>query len=141
MRRFAAATLLLLALEACLGDPVGPHGRLTVRAVSSDSLQGAPGRPLPPIALQVVDGEGRPVGGASVAWSVVAGQGRVDQPGEITDAHGVVSAQWVLGTKAGEPQRLVAHVRVGDHLAEASLSAVPVAVEVAAVQFLAETSE
>src|SRR5712691_8133075 len=130
MRRFAAATLLLLALEACLGDPVGPHGRLTVRAVSSDSLQGAPGRPLPPIALQVLDGEGRPVGGASVAWSVVAGQGRVDQPGEITDAHGVVSAQWVWVNEAGAAQREVAHVGVGDLPAEASFSAGPLAVEV-----------
>ena len=141
MRRLAAAVPLILWLGACLGDPVGPLGLLTVQVVGLDSLQGAPGRPLPQLAVRVVDGAGRSLAGASVAWSVVAGGGRVDSSGDVTDAAGVVRAQWVLGTKAGDPQRLQARVRVAGHTGEAAFSAIAVPIEVNSVEFLAETTE
>src|SRR5205807_1681140 len=99
----------LLCLIGCLGDPVGPRGVLVVRRLSPvDSiLVGAPGRPLPiRIAFQAVDGAGRQVPAAAVQWTVAGTNGRVEGASAVTDAAGVLSAVWVLGTRATEAQGL-----------------------------------
>src|SRR5256885_3758011 len=87
----------LLCLIGCLGDPVGPRGVLVVRRLSPvDSvLVGAPGRPLPvPITFQAIDGAGRPVPAASVQWTVIGTNGRLEQSSSVTDVSGQMSAVW-----------------------------------------------
>ncbi len=138
--RWPSLVTTLLCLLGCLGDPLGPGGTLIVRRLSpSDSiLVGAPGRPLPaPIVFQAVDGGGRPVPAATVVWTVVGTNGRVEQATGITDARGVVSAIWVLGTKAAETQGLSLDVAVGRHTAQISVRAVGKPVEVSSVAFTA----
>ncbi len=145
MRPFRWPTLVgtLLCLIGCLGDPVGPGGVLVVRRLSPvDSiLAGAPGRPLPiPIAFQAVDGNGRPVPAAAVEWTVVGTNGRVEKASAVTDAAGLLSAVWVLGTRATEAQGLGVRVEAGKHTAVAGLSATAKPVEVSSIAFRQDTT-
>ena len=133
----------LLCLIGCLGDPVGPGSVLVVRRLSPvDSiLVGAPGRPLPmPITFQAVDGAGRPVPGASVQWTVVGTNGRVEQSSNVTDATGLLSAVWVLGTRASDPQGLSVRVAAGNHEAVATLRATAKPVEASSIAFRQDTT-
>src|SRR2546430_6509088 len=116
----------LLCLIGCLGDPVGPGGVLVVRRLSRvDSiLVGAPGSPLPiTIAFQAVDGNGRPVPAAAVEWTVVGTNARVEESSGVTNAAGLLSAVWVLGTRATEAQGLGVRVEAGKQKAADTLSA------------------
>ena len=133
-----AATLVCLI--GCLGDPVGPRGTLVVRRLSPlDSvLVGAPGRPLATaITFEAVDGDGRPVPGAVVVWTVAGTNGRLDEAAGATDSRGQARALWVLGTKASEGQQLTAQVAVGKHRASATVSAIAQPVEVRSIAFSA----
>src|SRR5437763_4992901 len=133
----------LLCLIGCLGDPVGPGGVLVVRRLSPvDSvLVGAPGRPLPiTIAFQAVDGAGRPVAAAPVQWTVVGTNGRVEQASSVTDALGLLSAVWVLGTRASEPQGLGVRVAAGKHTVAVALSAIAKPADVSSIAFLQDTT-
>ena len=109
---------------------------------SRDSvLVGAPGRALiNPIALRAVDGNGRPVVGATVVWSLVGRDARVEHADNVTAPDGRFEATWVLGTDASEQQRLIAKVQTGEHAGTATLTAVARPVEVAAVSFVSETT-
>jgi len=116
---------------------------LVVRRLSPvDSiLAGAPGRPLPiPIAFQAVDGNGRPVPAAAVEWTVVGTNGRVEKASAVTDAAGLLSAVWVLGTRATEAQGLGVRVEAGKHTAVAGLSATAKPVEVSSIAFRQDTT-
>jgi hypothetical protein len=133
-----AATLLCLI--GCLGDPVGPRGILLVRPLSPlDSvLVGAPGRALPtPVAFEAVDGEGRPVPGGTVSWTVAGTNGRVDQASSVTNSAGQFSAVWVLGTRASDQQQLTIEVAEGRHNATVTVKAVAKPSEVSSVAFTA----
>src|SRR2546430_9801438 len=133
----------LLCLIGCLGDPVGPGGVLVVRRLSPvDSiLVGAPGRPLPiTIAFQAVDGNGRPVPAAAVEWTVVGTNGRVEEASVVTDAAGLLSAVWVLGTRATEAQGLGVRIEAGKHAVAASLSAIAKPAEVSSIAFRQDTT-
>src|SRR5437016_5051370 len=138
--RWPSLAASLLCLIGCLGDPVGPAGVLVLRRLSPlDSvLVGAPGRPLPTaITFEAVDGDGRPVPGAVVVWTVVGTNGRLDEAAGATDSRGQASALWVLGTKASEGQQLTAQVVVGKHHAAATVPAIAKPVEVRSVAFAA----
>src|SRR2546423_1647932 len=133
----------LLCLVGCLGDPVGPRGVLVLRRLSPvDSvLVGAPGRPLPiPIAFQAIDGAGRPVPAAAVKWTVVGTNGRVEQSSGATGAAGLLSAVWVLGTRATDAQGLGVRIEAGNHAAAATLSAIAKPVEVSSIVFRQDTT-
>src|SRR5207237_10907975 len=133
----------LLCLIGCLGDPVGPGGVLVVRRLSpADSvLVGAPGRPLPiPIAFQAVDGAGRPVPAAAVKWTVVGTNGRVEQSSGATDAAGLLSAVWVLGTRATDAQGLGGRIEAGNHARGAAPPAIAKPVEVSSIVFRQDTT-
>src|SRR5438876_12276552 len=142
LRPGLVATVLLLA--SCLGDPVGPGGLLVVRRFPADVdsvLVGAPGRPLSePVTFQAVDGDGRPIPGAAVRWTVVGTNGRVEQAAGTSDAEGRFGAVWVLGTRASEQQQLTARVDAGKHTGVTTLAATAKPVEVAAVSFRDETT-
>src|SRR5437667_2564878 len=136
--RWPILAATLLCLIGCLGDPVGPGGTLLVRRVSPlDSvLVGAPGRPLPTaITFEAVDGDGRPVRGAGVVWTVAGTNGRVDQAPGVTDSRGQFSVVWVLGTRASEPQGLTAQVAEGQHKAAVTVAAAGKPVEVSSIAF------
>jgi hypothetical protein len=63
---------------------------------------GARGLPVNDIPLvRVVDRFGNPVPEVSVAWQVIAGEGRVDSPITTTDAAGQASVGWILGDRIG----------------------------------------
>jgi Big-like domain-containing protein len=74
----------------------------TLRAASTLSQSGGRRREVnTPPAVHVVDRFGNPVEGASVAWQVTAGEGRVAEPITPTDADGNASASWTLGNRLG----------------------------------------
>src|SRR5690349_7538111 len=138
--RWPALATALGCLTGCLGDPVGPGGTLVLRRVSPvDSvLVGAPGRPFPTtVTFQAVDGDGRPVSGASIVWIVAGTNARVDQAPANTDARGQFSVLWVLGTKASDAQGLTAQVATGKHKASITVPGVGKPVEVSSIAFLA----
>src|SRR5439155_12995465 len=142
LRPVLVDTVLLLA--SCLGDPVGPGGLLVIRRFPAEVdsvLVGAPGRPLAePVMFQAVDGDGRPIPGAAVRWTVVGANGRVEQAAGTTDAEGRFGAVWVLGTRASEQQQLTARVEAGKHAGVTTLTATAKPVEVASVSFRDETT-
>ena len=95
---------LLLAATAlrCGGDdPVDPPTPTTIEMASGDGQSGPVSQPLPdPLVVRVLDESGDPVAGVAVAWA--AGDGSVSAGSVPTDANGLSSVQWVLGTGAGE---------------------------------------
>jgi hypothetical protein len=54
-----------------------------------------------PPQVQVLDRFGNPVPGASIAWQVIAGEGRVTPTIGTTDSEGKASATWTLGNRIG----------------------------------------
>jgi hypothetical protein len=136
--RWPTLVATLSCLIGCLGDPVGPRGTLVVRRLSplDSAFVGAPGRPLPTaITFEALDGDGRPVSGAVVRWTVTGTKGRVEQAPAATDARGQFSAVWVLGTRASDQQGLAVTVQIGKHSAAASVAATAKPVEVSSVAF------
>src|SRR5436190_9229256 len=133
----------LSCLIGCLGDPVGPGGVLVVRRLSPvDSLVvGAPGRPLSaPVSFQVVDGDGRPVPGAVVRWTVTGTDARFEQASGATDANGQLGAVWVLGTRASDAQALSVRVETRKHAGAATLGAIAKPVEVSSIVLRDDTT-
>src|SRR5438105_3284521 len=126
----------LSCLIGCLGDPVGPGAMLIVRRLSPvDSLVvGAPGRAVPvPISFQAVDGDGGPVPGAVVHWTITGTNGRFEQASSATDANGQLGAVWVLGTRASDAQALAVRVETGKHAGAAAIGAIAKPVEVSSI--------
>ncbi len=102
-------TLLLGTLAAsaaaCDEDPTGAGPPAQV-AVSAGGGQTAPaGTILPqPVTVTVTDGDGEPVEGVEVRFTVVSGGGNVAPAVDSTDAQGAASAQWRIGTVAADSQ-------------------------------------
>jgi adhesin/invasin len=90
-------------INAC-GDGSGPPDEpvaATLRLESGDDQLQVPGVGLPdPLVVQVFDEGGNPVSGATVAWSVQAGEGTV-APSTTTDNSGLASTTWTLGPEEG----------------------------------------
>jgi len=126
-RLSSAAVGALLAIGACIGDPVGPDGRIELRAVTlpaDSTFVETPGDTVAtPVVIQATDRAGRPVGGARVTWSTVGAGAAVLVPVTTTDATGSASAVWKLGTKASEIQQLQATVQSLDAKSYVTFSA------------------
>lgn len=95
--------LLTAALLGCGGDDGGTPPTTTAIAKASDSGDGqvgVVGQPLAnPIRVTVTEG-GTPLAGTTVNWSTtVAGAGLAAST--VTDASGVATNDWTLGTVAG----------------------------------------
>ena len=107
--------LAFVLLVACGRDASGPDGagRPSALTASSGNGQiGTVGMPLPaPIVVRVTDPTGTPVVGATVAWSVASGGGTVSPTSASTDASGLASAAWTMGTIIGDN---AASAKVGD---------------------------
>ena len=73
-----------------------------VTIVSGNEQSGAPGSALAqPLVVQVNDAAGNPVSGAPVTWVVTGGGGSLDPATSTTDASGLASSVWTLGSAPG----------------------------------------
>ena len=105
----AALTALALALlvQSCGGDgPTdggGPGPATTFSIISGNDQQATVGTELPnPIVVRATDASGRVVPNAVVNFVVTGGGGAVFAPAVSTNADGVASNRWTLGTAAGQ---------------------------------------
>ncbi len=74
-----------------------------VTIVSGDAQTGSFGAPLPaPLVVKVTTPSGDPVPNVKVNWGVVAGGGSVSAASSTTDASGVASIDWTLGSVVNE---------------------------------------
>ena len=96
-----AAMNAALALGACGPDaPTATAPGVTLERVSGDGQTAPPGAALEaPLVARIVDADGRPVRRVDVRWSASAGQVTPDV--STTDANGVATAMWRLGTAPG----------------------------------------
>lgn len=98
----AAAAVLVVGCSSDGGN--GPGSTPSAIGLASGSVQtGTVGAPLPsPIGARVVDASGKPVAGVAVTFAVTEGGGSVAAIGPVnTDARGVASTIWTIGTTAG----------------------------------------
>jgi hypothetical protein len=73
---------------------------------------GAPGEPVAAaVQLRITDDAGRPLPGASLAWEALGRNAQVLSPTSESNAAGLATAGWLLGTDALEEQRLQVTVR------------------------------
>ncbi|HEU0015526.1 MAG TPA: Ig-like domain-containing protein, partial [Longimicrobium sp.] len=110
------AWLLLLAAAVSCDSPTDGRGGppATLDAVSGDAQTAAAGTELPqPLVVRVTDERGRPVRGQEVSWVVTQGGGSVSPAEAVTDADGLASARWTLGTVAVDSQRVEAQTGMG----------------------------
>lgn len=97
----------LLAGAAACDDPTGAPVPAQV-TVSSGAGQTAPvATALPaPIEVRVTDDDGDPVSGVEVRFEIRRGGGSASPAVDSTDANGVASTAWTLGTVAADSQQL-----------------------------------
>lgn len=109
---FTAVALLIAgsATIGCGGDATTPERRSpsTLQANSPTALSAAVGTAVT-VAVIVRDAGGNPVSGVSVSLAVTGGGGSIAPSSAQTDAAGLASGSWVLGTVAG-PNELTAAV-------------------------------
>lgn len=73
-----------------------------VAAVSEIDLSMLQGCALPgPVKVQVTNAAGQPLGGADIYFSAAAGGGSVSSAWRTTDANGMASVVWTLGSSPG----------------------------------------
>ena len=107
MRNYRVARFALLALilaAAGCADASGPQAAFPdkLERLSPDNLVGEPGFTLAdPVAVRVLDTQGRGVAGQTVEFTVTAGAGSVSPARALTDSAGVARAEWRLGSEAG----------------------------------------
>src|SRR5260370_11582959 len=137
LTRILGSSLVALGI-ACHGDTLGPQGPIVIQLLPArDSvLRGAPGQLLAqPVKFRALDAATlQPIAGAEVVWTVTGTNGRVDQPVAATGSDGSFNAQWVLGTRAYETQRLRADVSLSGRTAFAQVRAVAATAQVVALQ-------
>jgi hypothetical protein len=112
MRMIASAAALIVGLLAagCNGEVVGGGQKPAQLLVVSGDLQtGTVGKELAaPLVVRVVDERARPIEGQIVNFRVTAGNGTVFAGAALTDKDGQARERWVLGTVAGDTQRVEA---------------------------------
>lgn len=96
----ALATALVIGLSASTCDLPDPVPEATsLERVSGDAQQAEVGAALPdPLVVRVLDQDGNPMAGVQVDWSTDDG---TVAAGSASDADGLTSATWTLGTEAG----------------------------------------
>lgn len=98
------ATPVVFTLTAN-GTPPPPPSPTVILTKNNDGQSGDPGTVLP-LKLVVVasDGNGDPISGLSVTWTVLSGGGAVISPRTVTGTYGFVTASFQLGPTPGEQQ-------------------------------------
>jgi hypothetical protein len=101
----AAASLnAMFLLSACrASENTGPGPTPTAVLVQTGNQQtGVAGSALPiTLSVLVTDRDNRPVSGRRVDWDVGVGSGTVSPAVSTTDARGLATTSWTLGTSAG----------------------------------------
>lgn len=93
-----------LGLGACrAGDSTAPGATPTaVVAQTGNQQSGVAGSALPvTLSVRVNDKDNKPVSGRRVDWDVGVGSGTVSATQSTTDAKGIATTTWTLGTNAG----------------------------------------
>lgn len=106
----AVATILMVG--ACGDNTSSTEVESTVQSISpvaaTDSQVTTVGTTLPTaLAVTVVDQNNQPIASASVTWAILSGGGSLGATSSVTDASGVATTTWTLGTVSGE-QRVTA---------------------------------
>src|SRR6266576_4968159 len=105
----SSAVALLLGLAACADESTGP-GILYVTAVGAatdTTWVGAPGEPIAGgVSVRVKDPNGAPAAGASIIWDPIGRNAQIVSGSELSNAQGLATAVWLLGTDASEEQQL-----------------------------------
>ena len=105
-----AATTIALVLGAMLlgacrgGDATSPNTATPTAVVAQTGNQqtGVAGTALPvTLTVLVTDKENKPVSGRRVDWDVGVGSGTASPGSSTTDARGIATTTWTLGTTAG----------------------------------------
>jgi hypothetical protein len=106
----------------------------SVTKTAGDNQTAAVGASLPvdPTIL-IMDTQGQPLPGVVILWSVLAGGGGVSHAPDTTDANGVASVQWTMGTGIGTHTLLVS----GNNVPGAVFTATATAGPAASVQLVA----
>ncbi len=86
-----------------------------VRVAEGNGQQGRVATALPnPLGAMVVDANENPVAGVAVTWTMVTGNGTITPRAAVTDANGIVRADWGLGTVVGSQSVRASVAGVGD---------------------------
>lgn len=103
--RLITATLVL---AACGGEPLNPGPAAPATMTKTGDAQSAVVATAVPVQPLVTlrDGDGRPVPGQSVTFSVAAGDGWITNSTVTSDASGAATTVWYLGPRAGATQTL-----------------------------------
>lgn len=110
MLRYFLAALLLIGV-GCKESNTRARTPASLQVVSGDAQQGDAGVALPgPVAVRVLDADGRTMPDQEVSFAVLAGKGTATPAYVSTDANGVAQTRWTLGPVAGAEQTLVASV-------------------------------
>lgn len=98
-----APAVLLLVYIGCNGEKaVDPSVATTIVAFSSTSLTGVAGTPVSPApSVLVKDQNGAPLSSATVSFLILSGGGSVSAASATTNASGVATVNWTLGTAVG----------------------------------------
>ena len=98
-------SLLVLACSGS-GESSGPPAPNTLAIVEGNGVSAPAGTvvPLGP-TVELLDGDGDPVVGATIQFQIIDGGGQIVTPSVPTDARGRASGVWILGRTAGSPQR------------------------------------
>lgn len=103
---------LAVAIGACETDSVSPTGKIPrqLEPTSNVSFSAAVGTPMPnALKVKVTDASGAPVANAAVAFAVTQGNGATNPRVANTDAKGIATSSWTLGTILG-PNEVTASV-------------------------------
>ena len=97
---FEAASGALAPVSVVATAIAAPPAAITI--TSGAGQRATVGDPLgAPLVVRVTDELGEPADGATVGWSVIAGDGQLDAAQSTTDADGRASVSYVLGRYAG----------------------------------------
>lgn len=99
--RILAAVATVAGIAGC-NDPAEPLSATHIEIVQAPPPLGAPGFPLvDTLRVRLLDEEDVPQANRPITWVVTQGGGTVTALGTVTDANGIASARWTLGSSIG----------------------------------------
>src|SRR3989442_839555 len=98
----ATATIGGTATTVTFSISATAAGASQMTAAGGDGQTGTVGTTLPtPLSVRVADQFNNPVAGVPVTWTPASGSGSVNPPTSTSNASGIASTAWTLGTQAG----------------------------------------
>jgi plastocyanin len=107
-----ATTILVIGCGGGGSECCDPFDQSTISKTAGDAQAGVVGQQLPtPLQVTVTTG-GTPSAGITINWSTTAAGATLDPTSAVTDAAGVATTSWTLGTSSG-PQTATAALTGG----------------------------